>query len=208
MIPSAPRPSVVVFDLGGVLIDWNPRHLFRKIFVDDPEKMEWFLDTVCTPGWHEQVDAGAWPDEIVPALQSRFPEWSTEIAAFHDRFEEMFADPHAEMVAVVERLHAGGTPLYGLTNWGADTFPWARRQYPFLARFRDIVVSGDEKVIKPDPRIFQILFRRGGFDPRAAAFVDDNAANIQAARALGMAGIQHRDAASTAAQLRALGFPL
>jgi 2-haloacid dehalogenase len=207
MAAPAPRPSVVVFDLGGVLIDWNPRHLFRKIF-DDPAKMEWFLGTVCTPSWHEQVDAGAWPEEIVPALQARYPEWTGEIAAFHERFEEMFGQPHAPMVHLLERLHAAGTPLYALTNWGADTFPWARRQYPFFARFRDIVVSGEEKVIKPDPRIFQILLRRGGFAPEAAVFVDDNAVNVEASRALGMAGVHHRDPVATAAALRAMGFPV
>jgi 2-haloacid dehalogenase len=205
MAAPLPRPSVVVFDLGGVLINWNPRHLYRKIF-DDPARMEWFLGTICTSAWHEQVDAGAWPDQIVPALQSRFPQWSREIAAFHDRFEEMFEEPFGEMVEALGRLDAAGTPLYGLTNWGCDTFPWAREKYPFLTRFRDIVVSGEEKVIKPDPRIFQVLFRRGGFAAAEAVFIDDNPLNIEAARALGMSGILHADAATTLAALRGLGF--
>ena len=196
----------MVFDLGGVLIDWNPRHLYRKIF-DDPGQIDWFLANIFTYAWHEQVDAGALPEEIVPGLQARFPEWAPQIAAFHDRFEEMFAAPHAEMVAALERLHAAGTPLYALTNWGNDTFPWARRQYPFLACFRDIVVSGEEKLVKPDPRIFRILLERGGFAPEAAVFVDDNPANVAAARALGMQGIHHLDPARTIASLRALSFP-
>jgi 2-haloacid dehalogenase len=202
----APRPSVVVFDLGGVLIDWNPRHLYRKIF-DDPARMEWFLDTICTHAWHEQIDAGAWPEEIVPGLQARFPQFTGEIAAFHDRFEEMFAEPHAEMVSALGRLHAAGTPLYALTNWGADTFPWARRQYPFLGQFRDIVVSGEERLLKPDPRFFQVLFRRGGFAPGDAVFIDDNPANVAASNALGMSALHHQAPAATIAALRAFGFP-
>ena len=199
------RPTVVVFDLGGVLINWNPRHLYRKVF-DDPARMEWFLATICTSAWHEQVDAGAWPHEIVPQLQSQFPQFARGIAAFHERFEEMFEAPYAEMVDAIDRLHAAGTPLYALTNWGRDNFPWARQTYSFLGRFHDIVVSGEEKVIKPDPRIFQVLFRRGGFAPEQALFVDDNRLNVQAARALGMTAIEHREPATTLAELRALGF--
>ncbi len=190
-----------------MLIDWNPRHLYRKIY-DDPARVEWFLGAICTHAWHEQVDAGALPEDIVPPLQARFPEHAAHIAAFHDRFVEMFAAPHAEMVAVLDRLHAAGTPLYALTNWGADTFPWARRQYPFLGRFRDIVVSGEEKLVKPDPRIFQVLFQRGGFAPAEALFIDDNAANAAAARALGMAAVHHVDAPATIAALRTHGFPV
>jgi 2-haloacid dehalogenase len=201
------RPTVVVFDLGGVLIDWNPRHLYRKIF-DDPERVEWFLSTICTLTWHEQVDAGALPAEIVPALQARHPEYAGQIAAFHDRFEEMFAEPHAEMVAALARLHAAGTALYALTNWGADTFPWARQQYGFLAQFRDIVVSGEERLVKPDPRIFQVLFRRGGFSPAEAVFIDDNPSNVAVARTLGMRAVHHVAPGSTIAALRALGLPV
>jgi 2-haloacid dehalogenase len=207
MSAPAPRPSVVVFDLGGVLVDWNPRYLYRKIF-DDPERVEWFLSTICTHPWHEQVDGGAWPEEIVPALQARHPEWTQEIAAFHDRFAEMFGPPHDEMVAALGRLHAAGTPLYALTNWGADTFPWARQTYPFLGHFRDIVVSGEERLLKPDPRIFQVLLQRGRFAPAEAVFIDDNATNVAAARALGMHGVHHVGPAPTIAALRALGLPV
>jgi 2-haloacid dehalogenase len=203
---SSPRPSVVVFDLGGVLVDWNPRYLYRKIF-DDPARIEWFLSTICTHAWHEQVDGGRLPEQIVPPLQARFPEYAGPIAAFHDRFAEMFGAPHHEMVAALGRLAAAGTALYALTNWGADTFPWARRQYAFLGHFRDIVVSGEEKLLKPDPRIFQVLFARGGFAPGEAVFIDDNLANVSAARALGMGGVHHQGVDTTLAALRALGLP-
>jgi 2-haloacid dehalogenase len=198
-------PAVVVFDLGGVLIDWDPRRLYRKIF-SDPAQIEWFLRTICTQEWHEQVDRGAMPGDIVPALQARFPDYAAAIAAFHDRFHEMFGEPHQTMVAALERLHAARVPLYALTNWGADSFGWARTTFSFLARFRDIVVSGEEHLLKPDPRIFQVLFRRGGFPPADAVFIDDNAPNIAAAQALGMPAIHHQDAPTTLAHLRALGL--
>jgi 2-haloacid dehalogenase len=206
MTSPSPRPSVVVFDLGGVLVDWNPRYLYRKIFAD-PAKMEWFLATVCTQAWHEEVDRGARPEAIVPDLARQFPEHAPEIAAFYDRFEEMFAGPHPAMVDVLERLFEAETPLYALTNWGADSFAWARDAFPFLSRFRDIVVSGEERLVKPDPRIFRVLFQRGGFRPGDAVFIDDSAANVDAARSLGMTVLHHRDPMETIAALRALGFP-
>jgi 2-haloacid dehalogenase len=206
-VPAPPRPPIVVFDLGGVLIDWSPRRLYDKIF-SDPTQVDWFLREICTQAWHEQVDAGAKPADIEPALQARFPAYAAEISAFHARFAEMFGEPHHAMIDVLERLHAAGTPLYALTNWDADTFVWARRTYPFLARFRDIVVSGEERVMKPDPRIFQVLFRRGGFSPGDAVLIDDRASNVEAARALGMHAIHHADAAATVKALGELGHPL
>jgi 2-haloacid dehalogenase len=206
MTSASPRPSTVVFDLGGVLIDWNPRHLYRKI-VADPTKMEWFLATVCTQAWHEEVDRGARPEAIVPDLARQFPQYALEIAAFYDRFEEMFAGPHRAMVDLLERLSEAKTPLFALTNWGADSFSWARDVFPFLSRFRDIVVSGEEGLVKPDPRIFRVLFERGGFLPDDAVFIDDNQVNVEAAGALGMHVVLHRDAAETIGALRTLGLP-
>ena len=199
-----PEPAIVVFDLGGVLVDWSPRRLYRKIF-SDPAKIDWFLREICTQAWHEQVDAGAKPADIEPGLQARFPEYAAEIAAFHGRFAEMFGEPHAAMVAALERLHAAGTRLYALTNWDAETFVWARRTYAFLARFRDIVVSGEERLVKPDPRIFHVLFQRGQFAPADAIFIDDNPTNVEVARGLGMRAIHHSDPQLTLTALRGLG---
>ncbi|MBM3569941.1 MAG: HAD family phosphatase [Alphaproteobacteria bacterium] len=176
--------TAIVFDLGGVLIDWNPRHLYRKIFAD-PAEMERFLSEVCHGAWNVEQDAGRPWDEAIAEATARAPHYAAEIAAFRGRWPEMLAGPIAGTVAILEELRASGRPLYALSNWSAETFPIAQDLYPFLGWFRDIVVSGQEKIVKPDARIFEIMIRRGGLDPRRTVFVDDSAANVAAAAKLG-----------------------
>ncbi|MFO1540261.1 MAG: HAD family hydrolase [Chloroflexota bacterium] len=204
---SRPRPTTVVFDLGAVLIDWDPRHLFREHFPDDPAGMERFLAEVCTPAWNHRQDEGRTWAEAVAELVGRHPHEEARIRAYADRWPEMLGGPIAGTVAILERLDAAGIPCYALTNWSAETFPIARARYGFLGRFRGIVVSGDERVAKPDPAIYRILLERHALAPETAVFIDDRAENVAAARALGMDGILFTDPAALADALRSRGLP-
>ena len=199
-------PSVAVFDLGGVLVDWNPRYLFNKLF-DDSARLEWFLAHVCNGAFYLMLDENGDSRAAICDVQARHPEHAAAIAAYVERFDETVRGEIAPMVATLERLHAAGTRLYALTNWAADTFARTRPRLPCLSLFRDIVVSGEERLIKPDPRLFQVLFARGGFAPGDAVFVDDNKVNADAARSLGMHAIHHRHPGETIAALRGLGLP-
>lgn len=206
MSTSPPPPSVVVFDLGGVLVDWNPRYLFEKI-LDDPARLDWILAHVCNSAFFRQLDLARDSRAAAGEMQTRHPDHAGEIAAYVERFDETIRGEFPHMAGLVDRLHAAGVTLYGLTNWAADTFSQVRPRLPSLALLRDIVVSGEEGMIKPDPRLFHVLFARGGFASANAVFIDDNAANAEAAAALGMRAIHHRDPASTIATLRAMGLP-
>jgi 2-haloacid dehalogenase len=203
------RPTIAVFDFGGVLVDWNPRHLYRKL-IADPAEMERFLAEVTTREWHTAQDHGGDPIEATRRLQAHHPGREALIAAFYDRFDEMNDVVFPEMVALVERLHAGGTPLYLLSNAPDLLDPWlrdrARRRHPFLGLFRDYVVSGRVKCSKPDAAIYDLVCRTGGFAPHDAVFIDDVLANVEGARAIGMTAIHHRSATETAAELRGLGL--
>jgi 2-haloacid dehalogenase len=177
--------AAVVFDLGGVLIDWNPRYLYRRLF-SDPLAMEAFLDEICPQSWNVRQDAG---NPIAAATAERivrYPQHAEMIRAYYGRWEEMLAGPITETVAILRRLHALGVPLYALTNWSAELFPIARRRFDFLQLFRGIVVSGEEGLIKPDPAIFERLLRRFGLVAQATWFIDDNPDNVAAAQRMGM----------------------
>jgi 2-haloacid dehalogenase len=204
------RPSVAVFDFGGVLVDWNPRHLYRKL-IAEPTKMERFLAEVTTREWHMVQDHGGDPAEATRRLQALHPDKEALIAAFYERFDEMNDVVFPDMVALVERLHAAGTPLYLLSNAPDLLDRWlrgpARRRHPFIGLFRDYVVSGLVKCSKPDAAIYQLACQTGGFAPHEAVFIDDVMANVEGARAIGMAAIHHISADQTVAGLRALGLP-
>ncbi len=178
-------PSAVVFDLGGVLIDWNPRHLYRKLFDGDEAAMEDFLSTVCTPAWNERQDAGRPFAEAVAELTARFPDRAALIQAFDTRWEEMLAGAIEGSVALLDAVRASGLPLYALTNWSADKFPVARRRFDFIGWFDGIVVSGEIGMKKPDPAIFRHLLETYGLDAPDLLFIDDSPANVAAAKALG-----------------------
>lgn len=180
-----PIITTLIFDLGGVLIDWNPRYLYRNIF-DDPSEVDWFLETICTRGWHVQQDAGRSTQLATDQLVKQHPEHETEIRAFYGRFNEMISGPILGTVEVLGALKAQGTPLYALSNWPAETFPPADSAFDFLEWFDGIVVSGQEKVMKPDPAIFEILCERYGLNPGECLFVDDVIENVEAAKNLGV----------------------
>lgn len=176
----------IVFDLGGVLIDWNPRYLYRKIFVDRPEEMEKFLSEVCTQDWNEQQDGGRTFAEGIAELLPHHPHYQQEIHAYFERWTEMLKGPIAPVVEILERLRADqGLGLYALTNWSAETFPFALERFAFLSHFQHIVVSGRIGMKKPDPDIFHHLIEVTGIIPQQTLFIDDSRANIQTAQRLG-----------------------
>ncbi|RMD73149.1 MAG: HAD family phosphatase [Bacteroidetes bacterium] len=177
--------DAVVFDLGGVLIDWNPEYLFRKLF-DDPQRMRWFLTHVCTPEWNEEQDAGRPLAEGTELLVRQFPDWEPYIRAYYDRWEEMLGGAIEPSVAFLRKLkERNDLRLLALTNWTAETFPVARRRFDFLDWFEGIVVSGEEGTRKPFPEIYRRLIERYRIDPQRSLFIDDNLRNIEAAQQMG-----------------------
>jgi 2-haloacid dehalogenase len=206
VVASNAQRSVAIFDLGGVLLDWNPRHLYRKLFDGDEAAMEQFLATVCTTEWNERQDAGRSFAEATRELLPRHADKIELIEAFGKRSGEMIAGAIDGTVDVLVELKARGVPIYAITNWSAETFPPQRQRFAFLSWFDGIVVSGMEGVMKPDPRIFQILCERHRIAPESAVFIDDVAANAAAASALGMHGIHFRSADQLRRELVAVGL--
>ena len=196
----------MVFDLGGVLIDWNPRHLYRKLFVGDDAGMERFLAEVCTGEWNLQQDAGRTWMEASALLKARHPGQAELIDAYHLRWAEMIAGPIEGTVAILRELKAQGTPLYALTNWSHETYPVALELFDFMGWFSGVVVSGQEKLIKPDPRIYRLLLQRYGLAPEETVYIDDIARNAHAATALGMHGLHFTSPAALRRDLTALGL--
>lgn len=196
----------MVFDLGGVLIHWDPRLLYRKLLPTE-EAVERFLSTVCTSEWNARQDGGRPIDEGIAELLTRFPDHAKLIEAWRDRFTEM-VQPMEDSIAVLRELHERDVPLYALSNWGAETFEMARAMFPFFEWFRGMVVSGKVGVMKPDPGIFRLLLREYELAPAQTAFVDDRAPNVEAARHLGIHAILFRSAESLREQLVRLGLLL
>lgn len=182
-------PSTAVFDLGGVLIDWNPRYLYRKLLGGDETAVEHFLATVCTQSWNERQDGGRTFAEGCALLKQAHPQHSALIDAWLPGYEEMLGGAIEGSVDILSELRAKKVPLYALSNWSAETFPYASRRFEFLRWFRGIVLSGEVKLLKPDPRIFETLFERYAIDPEDAVYVDDSKRNVETARRLGMRSI-------------------
>ena len=197
--------NAVVFDLGGVLIDWNPRYLYRKIF-DNEETVEWFVTDVCTHEWHEQQDRGRTAQESVDELVARHPELKLEIHAYYERFGEMLGGPFTDVVDLLAELKKQDCQVLALSNWSAETFPDAVAPYEFLDWFDGLVISGREKVMKPDPAIFHRMIDRYDLDPGSTLFIDDMAYNIEAAGRLGVLTHHHTGAAGLAETLRSYGL--
>jgi 2-haloacid dehalogenase len=181
--------NIVVFDLGGVLIDWDPRHLYRKLFNGDEPAIEHFLSTVCTHEWNRAQDAGRSFAEGTRLLKRQHPDKAELIDAYGARFDEMIAGPIAGTVEILAELRDRGVPLYGLTNWSAETYPIALKRFEFLSWFRGILVSGEAGATKPDLRIYALMLARFAIDPQCAVYIDDNEANAEAARRFGIHGI-------------------
>jgi 2-haloacid dehalogenase len=204
--------KVVVFDLGGVVFDWSPEYVYRELIPDDAQRT-WFLTHVCKMDWVIQQDGGQTIEEGTEALVAEFPDHEPLIRSFYARWPEMLRGTLVEGVALMERLEAAGMPLFSLTNWSAETFPYALERYPLLQRFKDIVVSGRVRLVKPDPAIFHEMLARiqvhfPEIAPGEIVFIDDNLKNAEAATALGWHGIHHTSAGQTAHTLEALGVKL
>jgi 2-haloacid dehalogenase len=184
----------VIFDLGGVLIDWNPRHLYRKLF-DNPAAMERFLATVCTPDWNLTLDEGRPFTEAVAEISALHPDQIDLIAAYSERWHEMLGGTHEATVAILDELRNRDVPLFALTNWSAETFPVAINRFEFLGWFEDIVVSGREGIVKPNKAIYELAIDRFAIEPANTAFIDDSPANTTAAARSGLQAYRYRSAA-------------
>lgn len=197
------RIQTVIFDLGGVLIDWNPRYLYRKLMQSEAE-IEHFLSHICTPAWNAQQDAGRPFHEGVAVLIEQYPQDRELIEAYHQRWEEMLGGAIGESVEIFRQIKSAGLPVYALTNWYAETFPHAKNRFSFLHEFDGIVVSGEEKVAKPEARLFRILLERYKITASTALYIDDNADNIATARQLGLHAIHFQNAAQLRQALQEL----
>ncbi len=181
--------QTIIFDLGGVLIDWNPQYLYRKIITDESE-MRHFLENICTPDWNEEQDGGRSVQDATDYLLAKHPEHTDNIRAFYGRWPEMLGGAITGTVEIFKELKAKGAyKIYALTNWSAETFPVALEQFDFLGWFDGIVVSGTEKDRKPFASFYQTLLNRYQVNPAEAVFIDDNVRNVHAAEALGIAAI-------------------
>lgn len=204
-MPDAQLIAAVVFDVGKVLYQWDMRRLFEQL-IEDPDELDRFLSEVISIEWHSQHDAGRPAAEMIAERSAEFPHYAGHIRAWRDRFNETLPGPVPGSLEIVETLAASGVPLYAITNFGADTWAGFRPTAPIFDRFRDIVVSGDEKLVKPDAAIFELAQRRFRHAPHEMLFVDDNAANIAAARELGWQVHHFTDAATLAEDLRQRGL--
>jgi 2-haloacid dehalogenase len=194
------RIDAVVFDVGGVLLDWNPEYLYRRLIADEGER-RWFLTEVCSPEWNSAQDAGrSWADAI-SELSARFPEHRALIKAYDERWEEMVAGPIEDSVVVLEDLRSSGVPTYALTNFSAEKWALAKNRWDFLDGFDGEVVSGVVGVTKPHPEIYQILLDRYRLEPPLTLYTDDLAKNVEAARYLGIAAELFVDASTLRRQL-------
>lgn len=198
--------DTIIFDLGGVLIDWNPRFLYQKIFKTDAE-VSWFLENVCTPEWNELQDAGRTFEEATHELILKFPGHEIAILAWFSRWKETIRGPIHETVEILKSLRESKQyRLYALTNWSAETFPWALESFEFLSWFEGIVVSGVEKTRKPFPEIYEILLLRYSIIAEKAIFIDDSLKNVEAARKLNMDGIHFQGAKTLSVELSNRGI--
>ena len=197
----------IVFDFGGVLVDWNPRYLYDKYFGDE-QQAQWFLDNICLYSWNLQMDGGKPFAEGVAELQAEHPEWAEAIGIYHTHWVEMMGGEVEGTADVLRRLKEKGYGIYGLTNWSAETFPLIRDTYSVFGEFDGIVVSGEEHLLKPNAAIYHCLFERYNLQPEESIFIDDNVDNVAAAKAVGMESVRFTDAATLVQQLAEFGIEL
>ncbi|MFT4663130.1 MAG: 2-haloacid dehalogenase [Polaribacter sp.] len=198
--------NTVIFDLGNVLINWDPNHLYKKIFSADEER-EHFLNNICTSDWNVQQDAGRTLQEATEILVAQHPNYKNEIEAFYGRWTEMIGGAIQETVAILKQLKTENkVHLYALTNWSNETFPYAIENFEFLQLFEGILVSGDEKLIKPDTRIYELMMQRYNISPTEAVFIDDSEKNIVGAKAIGLHGLHFTESEKLRKELEELGL--
>ena len=196
----------VLFDLGAVLVDWNPRYLYRPLFGGDEKAREQFLGEVVPGSWNHGIDAGRTFAEAIAERIREYPQHAAMIALWKDGWENMLRDEIPGSVEILGELRSRGRRLHALTNWSAETFPIARRRFGFLKWFEDIVVSGEVGMAKPDPRIFALTIERCRLDPARTVFIDDSPINVEAGRAAGMHALHFRNPQQLRADLNRLGM--
>lgn len=198
----------IIFDFGGVLMDWNPRYFFKDYFNDD-EKMEYFLENIAQDEWNIEQDRGRSLSEGTEIQVKKFPEWEKEIKAFYDNWTVMLKSEIPQNVEILRKLKNTDYQLFGLTNWSEETFPYALENYDFFQIFEGkIVVSGTEKLIKPDPKIWHVLLERYNIQAAESVFIDDNAKNIEMAKNLGFITIHVTPDTNLELELAGLGVTL
>ncbi len=198
--------DTIIFDLGGVLIDWNPKYVYRDVFDGDEEKVDWFLDTICTMDWNVEQDAGRTFSDATDFLIQQYPQYEEWIRIYYDRWEDMLGGPIQDSVLLLNKLKEKNThKLYALTNWSAEAFPVAIQRYSFLQHFEGILVSGEEKMRKPFAEIYELMLQRYQLNASSTVFIDDNLENIIGARAIGMKAIQYKNSQQLINELNHLG---
>lgn len=198
--------TTVVFDIGNVLIEWDPEHLYRRL-IPDADTRQRFLSDVCSPAWNLEQDRGRSWAEAVAERVALYPEYADLIRAYDEGWHEMVPGEVPGSVALLGELAEGDVPLYAITNFSNEKFAEAKARFPFLATsFRDTVVSAEERLLKPDPRIYEVLLERNGLTAEACVFIDDSLKNVEAARAVGMAAIHFTGAEPLRLDLRRMGF--
>ena len=194
----------IIFDFGGVLVDWNPEYLYRKEF-DDETEMNHFLENICNSEWNIQQDEGRPLSEATALLQKEFPEHKEMIGHYYGRWEEMLGGVIEESERVLKMLKPH-YPVYGLTNWSAETITIAYDRYDFFQLLDGIVVSGDEKLIKPDPKLYTVLLERYDLKAEESLFIDDNLKNIETAREMGFQTIHYTERVDLEKEVKSMGL--
>ena len=195
----------IVFDLGNVVVGWNPRALYAQAF-PDAKKLDWFFENVCTDEWNVKMDGGKSFNVSIAEKQAEFPGYAEQIAWWKTRWHEMITGEIAGTVAIIDQLHANGASLYALSNWSAETFPYARKHFPSLAKFKDIVLSGDVKATKPQREIYDIAVAKWNVDPATLLFIDDSPKNVAGAIAAGWNAMHFTSPNALAFELNARGL--
>lgn len=198
--------KAIIFDYGNVLLEWNPRHVYNRYFPNDPEGMENFLQEVDFMGWNAKQDKGRTFQEGVASLSAKFPQYKHLIQAYHDRWKDSIGNAHWGTVEILKELKEKGYPLYGLSNWSAETFPYAREKYDFFELFDDMVISGQVGYVKPEPEIYHLMLEKIGRPPQECLFIDDSLANIQQAQKMGIETIHYESSKQLAGELKSIGL--
>lgn len=195
----------IIFDLGGVLIDWNPEYVYLKEFNNDKKEMKWFFDNICTFDWNENQDAGYPLKKATEERVKLFPQYENLIRIYYGRWKEMLGGPIEKSVSILRRIKKKNKlNVFALTNWSAETFPIAIKKFDFLSLFEGIIVSGEEKTRKPFEKIYQITIDRFKIDPTESVFIDDNLRNVKAAEKLNIKGIHFKNSNKLEIELRNL----
>ena len=194
--------TTIIFDLGGVLVDWNPEYVFLKEFKGDRKKMKWFLENICTMDWNEQIDVGKLIKDATNEKIKEFPQYENLIRMYYGKWENMLKGEISETVNILKALHSTGYRLFALTNWSAETFPVAIKRFDFLKLFDGIVVSGQIKMLKPEKEIYEYILNKYKLKSSECIFIDDRLLNVKGAELVGMHGIKFDNSKQMKSELK------